>query len=229
MSMLVFYSNKNTHGRVDATGAFIPEAERFRDFYGVPDEDFIGIDCTKDNPQHRRRARVFSELAKRDNLGLLAFFGHGWPKGIQFGIKRRHIQEMVAHMNPNDNIVVALYACLAAENDVRDTNIAQVGPGTDGGFADTLRDALVRDKGVTSGWVDAHKTAGHTTWNPNVVRFLCSDVEDPEEGGEGGSYIVAPRSQFWKPWVRSLKDSPRMRYWFTTQDEIDIKLRLQNK
>jgi hypothetical protein len=228
MSILVFYSNTNTHGRVDATGAFIPEAKKFKDFYGVPDEDFIGIDCTVKN-KTKLRNTVFHELSKRENLGLLAFFGHGWPKGIQFGIRLRHIPEMVSHMNPNKDIVVALYACLAAENDVRDTNIAQVGPGTDGGFADTLRDTLVRDKGVTDGWIDAHKTAGHTTWNPNVVRFLCSDVEDPDDGGEGGSYIVAPRSQFWKKWVRALKDTRNMRYWFTTHTEIEIKLRLQNK
>ena len=223
---VIFYSSRNEPGRVDATGAFIPEARAFKEYYGVPDENFIGIDCTKRNKPVNRRTQVIETLRQVDSLEYLAFFGHGFPDGIKFGLRRKHIGFLVGNMRAKLNLKVGLYACLAAENDVRDTNVRNVGPGTDGGFADFLRDTMVRE-GITDGWVDAHKTAGHTSWNPHVVRFMCEDVEDLEYGAEGGSYLVAPRSASWKRWCKALrKNTDGLRYSFLSKSELEIKNQL---
>ncbi len=229
MSKLVFYSSKNVKGRKDSTGAFTPEAKKFAKFHGVSDEDLIGIDCTKTNRPGNRRAMVIQELRQRESLELLAFFGHGWPSGIQFGFNKKHINLLVGHLQATNDLKIGLYACLAAENQVRDTDHKNVGPGTDGGFADMLRDEMVRF-GITRGWVDAHKTAGHTSWNPYVVRFLCEDVDDPEYGAEGGGWIVEPRSKYWKTWVQALRrNAGGIRYGFMVEDELSIKKMLSGE
>lgn len=223
MNKLVFYSSRNVHGRPDATGAFIPEAKKFAKFHGVPAENLIGIDCTKRNKPGNRRAMVIKELRQRQDVELLAFFGHGWPSGIQFGFKKSHISLLVEHVMAADSLKIGLYACLAAENQVRDRDHVNVGPGTDGGFADMLRDKMVQN-GIAVGWVDAHKTAGHTSWNPYVVRFLCEDVDDPEFGAKGGGWLVEPRSAYWKKWVRALRRNiGDIRYRFMVEDELTIK------
>lgn len=223
MSKLVFYSSKNSRGKKDATGAFIPEAMKFAEFHGISKENVIGIDCTKTNSPGKRRAIVIDALRQRDNLELIAFFGHGWPSGIQFGFNKKHISMFVGHIFANPALKICLYACLAAENSVRDRDHRNVGPGTDGGFADTLRDEMARS-GIKNGWVDAHKTAGHTSWNPYVVRFLCDDVDDPEFGAEGGGWVVEPRSRYWNKWIQALRSNEgNIRYRFTVEDELDIK------
>ena len=223
MNKLVFYSSKNAHGRMDATGAFIPEAKKFAKFHCIPKEMVIGIDCTRTNPPSRRRAQVLNALRDVEQLEIIAFFCHGWPNGIQFGFKRQHMKQLVGHFPAKSYLKVAMYACLNAENDLRDKDHKNVGPGTDGGFADMMRDEMVRF-GMTEGWVDAHKTAGHTTWNPYVVRFPCEDVRDAEWGAEGGGWIVEPGSTYWKKWIRALrKNSGNMRYRFIVEDELTIK------
>ena len=101
-----------------------------------------------------------------------------------------------------------------------------LGPATDGGFADVLRDEMVR-AGLSSGWVDGHKTAGHTSFNPFLVRFLCEDVDDPEHGAEGGSWLVQPRSQLWRKWIAALKSKKNgLRYRFPFLTEMEIKMEL---
>lgn len=228
MNALIFYSNVNTHGKRDATGAFIPEALAFQEYHGIQPEFCIGVDCSKYHMSKKRRDKVFTAISSRKNLDLIAFFGHGWPDGIQFGINRRHIPQLVDALNePSPDLKVVLYACLAAENDVRDSSITDLGPATDGGFADLLRDELARN-GVTDGWVDGHKTAGHTTWNPHVVRFLCETVTDEERGGEGGAYLVAPGSQLWREWCYVLKNNQAVRHWFPVQTEMEIKTGLMH-
>lgn len=225
-NVLVFYSNTNVQGRKDATGAFIPEAREFRKCHGIPKENFIGIKCPKVKLPIRRE-QVFSkieEIGSQRPINSIAFFGHGWPQGIQFGIRRGEIPklvELLAEYATND-VRLVLYACLAAENDVRDKEIGKLGPATDGGFADELRDNMVR-AGISNGIVDAHKTAGHTSWNPYVVRFLCSDVVTPEYGGTGGAWLVEPRSESWRSWVKALKDKKRgLRYRFPYMSQYEI-------
>lgn len=224
MNSLVFYSSKNSDGKTDASGAFVPEAKSFAKRHNIPVCDVIGVDCTKRNSPGKRREVVMDEIAKRSNLDLLAFFGHGWPDGIQFGLKRIHVQYLVKviGMHSNPGLKVGLFACLTAENDVREADHRNVGPGTDNGFADCFRDEMVRC-GMSGGWVDAHKTAGHTNWNPYVVRFMCEDVKDPQYGAEGGSWLVSPGSLYWKRWCRALKNKATFfRYDFMLMDELEI-------
>ncbi|MDD5511065.1 MAG: hypothetical protein PHI12_09680 [Dehalococcoidales bacterium] len=224
MQGLVFYSSTDTKGKRDATGAFIPEARAFARFHDIPSSYCIGVDCKGLTAPERRKV-VIDEISKRELWDVIAFFGHGWPDGIQFGFTRKTVDDLAgviaAHSSPD--VCVGLFACLAAENDVRDSTVKKLGPATDGGFADMLRDSMVRH-GVSYGWVDAHKTAGHTSWNPYVVRFLCEDVDDPEWGAEGGAWLVEPRSALWKKWVAALRDrSTGLRYGFLISSEFAIK------
>jgi len=230
--MLLFVSSRDSHGKRDASGAFVPEARGFAKYHGVPDENVIHIDCTKRNPKANRVKAVETEMLRRvgANLKAICFYGHGWPSGIQFGFNKQNVDQLAELIMrcAADDVKIALFACLAAENAVRDTDHKRVGPGTDGGFADLLRDKIVW-RGIRHGWVDAHKTAGHTTWNPYVVRFLCEDVDDPEYGAEGGGWIVEPRTKYWKKWVAALrKNTGKLRYGFFLEEELHIKMRLDD-
>ncbi len=230
-NILVIYSNTDSHGKHDATGAFIPEAEAFAELHGVPQRNMFGVKCPRVNKAIRREHvyAAIEEASRERPLGAIAFFGHGWPQGIQFGFNRKLIPELVKFMAPprcRSDVVVTLFACLAAENDVRDRGVTNLGPATDGGFADLLRDEMVR-QGMIYGWVDGHKTAGHTSWNPNLVRFLCEDVDDPEYGAEGGAWLVAPRSELWRKWIKALKNKKGgMRYRFPFLREMEVKAEL---
>jgi len=225
-NILVLYSNANYPGKKDATGAFIPEAKKFSEIHGVPEENRVGLKLVNVSKKLRRERTLDAiyETGGQERWDAIAFFGHGWPKGIQFGFNRDHIPELCEVLadccNPDAKII--LFACLAAENDVRDKEYGAVGPGTDGGFADLLRDEMVW-YGLKKGWVDAHKTAGHTAWNPFVVRFLCSAVEDPLFGAVGGHWLVAPGSQQWKQWVKKLRTTlTGLRYRFPFMTEFEI-------
>lgn len=231
-NILVAYSNTNVKGKHDATGAFIPEAKAFAELHDIPSGNVVGIKMPKVAKVKRRRATLDAIAHAGRDLSLehIALFGHGWPQGIQFGFNRKHIPELVQHMARycRPDVSVTLYACLAAENDVRDKNVKNIGPTTDGGFADVLRDEMVK-QGLGHGWVDGHKTAGHTSWNPYLVRFLCEDVDDPQFGAEGGAWVVAPRSQLWKKWIKALRDKKGgLRYRFPFMTEMMIKRELED-
>jgi len=224
-NVLVFYSNRNTNGKKDATGAFIPEATNFKQVNNIPDELFLGVNLKKVKASKRREIVLDKLNSIEKPLDGIAFFGHGWPQGIQFGFRREHIEELVKAMSfvCKRDCKVVLYACLAAENDIRDNIVKDIGPATKGGFADKLRDAMVRE-GFVGGHVDAHKTAGHTTRNPYVVRFLTDNILTHEKFDySGGSWIVEPGSMFWKKWVRYLHESKTLRYTFPFLTEMEIK------
>lgn len=229
-NIVVLYSNTNSHGRNDANGAFIPEAKKFSKLHAVPDKNRIGLNlmCSK----KRRREKTFEAIescyTKGNAVEAIALFGHGWPDGIQFGFDRKHINELSGFLaeNCSPDCRIILFACLAAENDTRDLMHGNVGPGTDGGFADLLRDQMVRE-GFEKGHVDAHKTAGHTAWNPFLVRFLHNSVVDPVAGAIGGAWLVAPRSEHWSDWKTALKDEKSgLRWRFPFMSELQIKAEL---
>jgi hypothetical protein len=229
-NILILFSNTNRLGRKDATGAFIPEARAFMKCHAAEEVHFVGLDL-EHIPRGARRSAVYQAIhdaTLNRKLDAIVFYGHGWPDGIQFGFSRENVPDLAEVLadNSQNTLKVSLYACLAAENDVIDKEHGDVGPGTDGGFADVLRDALVRC-GICKGWVDAHKTKGHTTWNPYMVRFLCEDTTDPDYDGEGGAWIVAPRSEHWKVWCRRLrgkKDNLRHEFPFLTELAVKLKL-----
>jgi len=231
LETLVLYSDTNVRGKHDASGAFVPEARAFADYHGVYAGNVIGMRLPR-VPRRKRREMVYNALAEvskgEPRLKTVALFGHGWPDGIQFGFRREDTPQLVAALADacDVDVRVVLYACLAAENDVRDKQITGLGPATDGGFCDLLRDEMVRH-GLDGGWVDGHKTAGHTTWNPWLVRFLCQDVDDPEVGATGGCWIVQPRSEQWRAWVEALREKESgMRYAFPILSRDAVHLRL---
>jgi hypothetical protein len=230
--MLLFVSSVDTKGRKDASGAFVPEARGFAKENGIPESNIVMVDCVKKKASVRADV-VRMELLRRKGAGLraIAFFGHGWPSGIQFGYNLKNCDSLASLISGCSlaDVKIGLFACLAAENSVRDVERKKIGPATDGGFADRLRDSLVRN-GIEKGWVDAHKTAGHTTWNPYVVRFLCEDVVDPEYGAVGGGWIVEPGSKYWKEWVAALRNNfDGLRWGYLFEEELHIKQRLDGK
>jgi len=229
MPFLAFYSSTNTKGRHDATGAFIPEVKRFAKLHSLSTADLVPVKCVG-VPRERRAAVVTERLrgCADGSLAGVAFFCHGWPSGIQFGFDLQNVGALarLLAVKTESAPVVVLYACLTAENAERDQDVENVGPGTDGGFADALRDRLA-EEGKTEGWVDAHKTAGHSTWNPFLVRFRLADVEDRQLGGVGGEWIVAPGSEHWHEWRRRLacsEDALRYRFPFLTTFQIKTDL-----
>jgi hypothetical protein len=230
--LLIFYSSKNSHGKKDATGAFIPEAKAFAGHYMVPDDHIIGVDCSQ--PKRQRRAQVLKGIESVEGLEGLLFFCHGWPTGIQFGFNLKNLQILAALIADSaaDEIKIGLMACLTAENRERDNEVNDVGPATDGGFADCLRDEIVfqsrqLDSSLKKGWIDGHKTAGHTSWNPMVVRFLLEDVTEEDDKHRGGAWIVEPGSQYWRRWRAALKNNTdNLRYEFFRKDELAIKRKL---
>ena len=231
MRALVLFSAKNTPGKHDATGCFEPEAKRFARIHGLSPACVRGLDLVGIPYPHRKRltAQLIHDAGSLAPLDALAFFGHGWANGIQFGYRRHEIPDLCALISNSAtrDVILILYACLTAENDTPDHLIDSVGPGTDGGFADLLRDELVRS-GATRGHcrVDAHKTRGHATYNPFFVRFEGRD--DVVKGSVGGEWIVSPASPDWPRWVAALHDSAstlRYRFPFMTREQIAAELR----
>lgn len=235
---LVFYSNTNSKGKKDATGAFIPEAKAFAKLHSIPDSNVFGMDLINNNAEARRKFVVEKINESEGNIDCIAFFCHGWQSGIQFGINLKNMNTVIEPLSQKvgrEPLKVIFFACLTAGNNVTNSDTSKIGVGSDGGFADVFRDNLVRYgdnyhiPAISEGWVDGHKTAGHTTWNPYVVRFYCSDVEDPELGAEGGKWVIAPKSKHWSKWVKELKAKDAfLRLSFSFMDVEDIEWYLDN-
>jgi hypothetical protein len=224
----VFYSEKNSHGKKDAIGAFIPQATKFSNIHKVPVDCRIGVDCSRGHNYANRRGQVLEGLKRAANsspgfVDHIVFFCHGWPKGVQFGILRHEIRSFLLSIQPfvTSSVSFTLYSCLNAENDVREFIPRSIGHGTDGGFADVLRDQMFFLGGT--GYVDAHKLKGHTTKNPTLVRFRTDRVENPYGGGIGGFWLVEPKSELWDKWVQELKrEKADLRYRFPFMTQADI-------
>jgi hypothetical protein len=231
-NIIIFHSSKNVHGRRDATGAFIPEAQAFAKFHGVPSDKLVGIPCVGTSKDKRRKI-VFDGLGYNDYFNdVVAFFCHGWSTGVQFGFSLKQIPELVEWLQAScfNDAKIILYCCSTAENREKGNNRV-ISVGTDGGFADSLRDEMAR-QGMDNCQVDAHLTAGHTTSNPHVVRFLGESVEDKDRGATGGAYLVAPGSQYWRIWRKALWGKvpglEDLRFQFPFMTELEIKQALDN-
>ena len=118
-NILVLHSNTNAHGKHDATGAFIPEARAFAKLHGVPERKTIGMKLVK-TPKKKRREQTLNAIRAASDiapLSAIAFFGHGWPQGIQFGFNRPDVPDLVKCLKGvcTNDVKIVLYACLAAE------------------------------------------------------------------------------------------------------------------
>lgn len=227
MNIVTIFSNTNVKGKHDATGAFIPYEQKFSKLHGVPVNNRTGINCVNLS-RNKRRGLVFDAIlsaGRSEKIDAIAFFCHGWPSGLQVGLNCSELPgftELLKSTCARD-VKIILYACLAAENDVRDSERRRLGPATDGGFADTLRD-LMSAKGLTDGHVDAHKTAGNALWNPFVVRFPCQIRPEHAypELYTGGAWLVEPGSEYWHKWCAH--NDLDLRYPFMSQSEIFAEL-----
>jgi len=222
MRTLIIYSSENTGGLKDATGAFIPESKFFAEKYDVPDEDMLAVNC-RDYSMARRREAVCSFLRNKTDVGLIGIFCHGYPVGLQVGFRKHNCDLLVRYLKMccRGDVKIILYACSTGSN--RQTKGIRVpkniGPATDGGFADTLRDWMLLE-GFRGGWIDAHKTAGHTTRNPYVLRFYTEELFESEWNVKGGEWLVSPKSVLWGDWRELLKTDFRFRFPLLTEREI---------
>lgn len=221
---LILYSAQNHPGKHDATGAFIPEARAFASRYDVPDENILALDCIKNNPYRRRMicGDFFNQHLDYD-VGLIGIFCHGWSSGIQIGFSKTTVKDLVYYLDYScaRDVRIVLYCCSTASKSKSSRKMAlqKIAPGTDGGFADTLRDEMLR-QGFRRGWVDAHLTPGHTTWNPYVVRFLNNPMFDDDIDLPGGQWLIQPKSKLWPEWRHALKTE--FRFEFPMLEDYEI-------
>lgn len=219
--ILVVTPDRNTAGKKDFSGAFLPQALAFmkRMQQAAREVAHVKIDLSK--PMAARRKQLLTAIAAQDELTTIAFFCHGLTRKLpQLGWDTKNVGELVSALttrSPYDarddahDLRVVLYACSTAQGEA---------PGGDNGFADRLRDALCAS-GSTFCQVDAHEGAGHTTMNPRVRRF---EGHGSSNGGIGGAWIVTPGSPKYKAWARRLREDPHFRFDFpfmTAQEIVD--------
>jgi hypothetical protein len=227
MRALVFTPDRNTHGN-DYTGAFQPEAEHFVKLNGVRPEDVHRIDVSKTLGE--RRAQLMQVLqhaaASIPLVNTLAFFCHGWSRGIQLGLTTSELASAAHAIAALSGVAppllrIALYACSTGADVVPGKAPVPDAPGGEGDFADRLRDALCV-AGRPFCQVDAHTVRGHTTQNPFVRRF---SGDGSPTGGQGGSWIVAPKSVQWRAWMLALQNTDlRFRFPFMSIAEVHSAL-----
>jgi hypothetical protein len=216
MTTIIITPKSNTKGKKDFTGAFKPEALAFKkrvDSSAV----LVSFDNTLPMPGRRQQLyeRLHEVLAGPHPVGsidTLAIFCHGWSTGIQAGLTTKDCHTFATVLAPAavTSLTVALYCCSTGA-DPGDNKFNAPGSDVngvaynlgDGSFADTLRDELCK-VGLISCRVMAHRTAGHTTHNPQVIFF---DGDQSPLGGTGGTMPVTPRlgKKLWNTWVRELK------------------------
>jgi hypothetical protein len=136
----------NSDDKCDATGAFIPGAQRFATTYNGSFKTFeISGSQVKRN---------FLQTIKDGpgSLDIFAYFGHGWKTQLESAkiYTDQDIEDFAAVLKDKmkSDAVIVLYACWA---------------GFEGGFSTKLQEKVGR--GI---WVYGHTTKGHSFANPDV-------------------------------------------------------------
>ena len=206
---LIITPDRNTK-KSDYVGAFKPESLAYKKRWNG---DIVTFDPTLSYLKRKKAVLSAIENAAEDSVvDHLAFFCHGWSSGIQAGFMNKKDVGELAHTLLTacgmDGPKIALYCCSTGADPQDDSMEA---PGTpkvfsgnpgDGSFADLLRDALC-EGGATDCSVFAHRTAGHTTSNPNVIMF---EGDGSPYGGYGGVMpITSKNKKAWAAWVKKLK------------------------
>jgi hypothetical protein len=224
--ILVIYSNENTKGYVaDATGAFIPEAKKLAQLYGVPSENMLGVPCAS-RQKVFRRDMIETFIRQHQDISWLTLFCHGWSSGIQFGFGFKELPGLVGCLacSCSKDLRVTIYACSTGSTSERTRNVGA--PGTDNGFADKFRDHLLAAK-FRNGWIDAHLTPGRAAANPFVVRFYTIPQFEDQVDLPGGGWIISPQSTMWPTWKRAMLDEKgTFRFEFPLMSEAQIAAEL---
>lgn len=218
-SALAIIPKYNARNRRDVTGAFRPESKKASALFGL--SRLIEFD----NRQSfgNRRLEVLRKIGEYEKHGVrfntVMVFAHGWATGIQAGFDRSNARAFAkaiqSVMTLNSDIRVPLYCCSTGD-DPDDRSTEAPGTGEDS-FADRLRDSLC-ELGAVHCFVMGHDTAGHTTRNPNSLRFAGAGSK---YGGIGGFKIVAPGSKLWPKWRKALRTGD-FRLRFPHMNIIDI-------
>lgn len=216
MKILAIHATRDTD-KPDATGAFIPQAVGFAKYRRAAGDvvESIGFDNSLE-PASRRTA-VLELIRAHQPFDAFVYFGHGTRRGLPSAAftmsSVQHLADALASAPSPSRLIVALYACSTA-------NTPTSGIDGDGGFADTLRDALsTRGR---FGWLDAHTVAGHTTINRMTRRFYM----DGESVATGGTWLIAPGSPEWQAWGDALKSDKSLRFGFPFMTETELHARL---
>jgi hypothetical protein len=212
---LIITGDRNTHGKKDYTGAFKPEADRFaRVVPGNHRRETIDVSLGMNGRKKQLYAKLSELKAKNELYNDVAFFMHGWAKGIQCGVQLADVKQLVNYLcqitangaDAEHILHIVLFCCLTG--DVPGSPKAdqqKLGPGGDGGFADRVRDEFCQ---AGRPWVKvyAHTTAGHTTRNPWVRTF---EGKGSTIGAVDGDWLIRPAkagrpSPLWGPWQQAL-------------------------
>lgn len=193
MTIKIVTPNRNKHD-FDYSGAFKIEADRLVKFYSKWElKPFIcRIELDYDIDASGFQNVIESEV---DWLIFLCHGGQNWIFKSQFTPDKIEYTKCVAK-------IVTVFACSAGKNENGPCHL------------------LSKSKNIE--WVDSHSNAGHTTGNPNVVRWL-----------QGGKRIdlrpILQDEGLDSLWIDKLKDRERDTFRFqfplSTVDEIisDLK------
>lgn len=214
---ICFTGDRNTEGKNDFTGAFLPECNAFMKTWGLKTHKRINLG----NNNNKRKEELFKELrefSKNGKLENIIFFCHGLPKSVQFGLTNSNLKEFAKLLREligqnSTDINIILYCCSTGSSVAGTGSVNQNG---DGGFADSLRDALCQE-GFVDCRVMGHAESGHTTKNP-TKRFF--DGLGSPFGGSGGQWIVAPKTTQFKKWRELLQTDARFKVPFMSIAEI---------
>jgi hypothetical protein len=136
----------NSDDKCDATGAFLPGAQRFANAFGGSFKSF-------DNVGAQVKKNFLQTIQDGPGgLDIFAYFGHGYKTQlgsakIYTDKDREELAEVLASKMNHGGIVI-LYACWA---------------GFPGGFSTKLQEKMGK-----SIWIYGHTTLGHSFANPNV-------------------------------------------------------------
>ena len=140
---LAFACSRNSPGKRDASGAFMPEAQAWcKENQAVlhPVDPETGM-CTMRN-------YILKVIEMAGPVPCCAFFCHGWATGMQLGFKGDADAALLgrALATENPDCVVIFYACSMGQRFAR--QVAAAGPDIE---------------------VWSHESRGHTTRNPMLV------------------------------------------------------------
>lgn len=136
----------NSDDKCDATGAFLPGAQRFANAYGGSFRSFENLGA---NVKKNFLATID---AGPGSLDIFAYFGHGWKNqlGSAHIYTDKDMDELAEVLKPKlkNDAVIVLYACWA---------------GIEGGFSTKFQEKV--GSGI---WIYGHTTLGHSFANPEV-------------------------------------------------------------
>lgn len=203
-------------GNAKDLNEFEREAKKFCQANFVPSSNLVFLHSSLSKGE--RKIRFEADLKSRaGKISTIAFFGHGWKRGIQLGYNLSDVDRMVEAIKANcfEPVKVLLYSCTTGDAlRSEDPNVIK------DGFADKLRDEM-NAQGVR-GEIMAHDRPGHTTRNPYAKRVIADGISETDADWE---WYVEPRSKCWKKWIRELKDTDfRFVFPFATNEQIEFWL-----